>query len=300
MNASLQGYAAAVLETLDTSSLEAASTDLTKVDETMQANRDLRAAMSDTSVTGVARRDVLVQVLTGKVGEPAARLSGFAALVSPAQDVPAAITFLAQRARDQVRYGDYAEPALSVLGARERVGGYAAAVFEGLELADLERIENELFTVARAIESNSDLRRAMTDRDLPVERRQHVIDALVGNQASAGSLSLLRYVVAGGRARDVVGTIDWLVNQAATARGWRVAKVSTAQPLGTEQADRLRASLKAVTGNPVELQITEDAGLLGGIRVEVGDLFVDASARGRLDQLREHLEAEHRTFQKND
>lgn len=300
MNASLQGYAAAILATLDATALEVAASDLAKVDETMQANRDLRAAMTDTSVTGVARREVLLQVLHDKVSAPAARLAGYAALVSPAQDVPAALSFLAQRSRDQVRDGGYAEPPLSVLGARERVGGYAAAVFEGLAVADLERIENELFSVARAIESHTDLRRAMTDRDLPVDRRQHVIDALVGGQASEGSLRLLRYVVAGGRARDVVGTIDWLVSQAANARGWRVAKVSTAQSLGAEQVDRLKASLKAVTGNPVELQITEDAGLLGGIRVEVGDLYVDASARGRLDQLREHLEAEHRTFQKND
>jgi ATP synthase F1 delta subunit len=300
VNASLQGYAASVLGTLSAADLEATARDLAMIDETMQANRDLRAAMTDTSITGIARRDVLTAVLAAKVAPAASRLAGYAALVNSAQDVPASISYLAQRSRDEVRDGAYDEVPLSVLGARERVGGYAAAVFENLSTSDLERVESELFAVARAIESAPELRRAMTDRDLPTARRAGIVESLVGAKASEASRQLLGYAVAGGRARDVVGTIDWLVDQAATARGWRVAKVATAKALDASQADRLRTSLAAVTGSPVELQVTEDAGLLGGIRVEVGDLFVDASARGRLDQLREHLEAEHRTFQKND
>ena len=79
-----------------------------------------------------------------------------------------------------------------------------------------------------------------------------------------------------------------------------MAKVRTAKGLDSAQADALRDSLAALAGNPVELQITEDASLLGGVRVEVGDLLVDATARGRLDQLREHLDADHKAFQKND
>jgi len=107
-------------------------------------------------------------------------------------------------------------------------------------------------------------------------------------------------VIAGGRARSTVATIDYLVDQASRARGWRVAKVRTAQPLDEAQATSLKASLTHVAGNPVELQVTEDPSLVGGVRIEVGDLLVDASAKARLDALREHLEADHRTFLTND
>ena len=74
--------------------------------------------------------------------------------------------------------------------------------------------------------------------------------------------------------------------------------MSTAKPLTDQQADALRASLKSVTGNPVELQVTENEALLGGVRIEVGDLLVDASAKGRLAQLRDVLDADHRAFAK--
>jgi F-type H+-transporting ATPase subunit delta len=135
---------------------------------------------------------------------------------------------------------------------------------------------------------------------MPVGRRQAIVSSLIEDKASAPALDLLRYVIAGGRARDFVGTLDWLVDKTARARGWRVAKIRTAQPLVETQADSLRSSLTELAGNPVELQITEDPSLLGGIRIEVGDLLVDATAKARLVQLREHLETDHQAFIKHD
>jgi F0F1-type ATP synthase delta subunit len=42
-------------------------------------------------------------------------------------------------------------------------------------------------------------------------------------------------------------------------------------------------------GSPVELEVATEAALLGGVLVEVGDLRVDATIRGRLDALRDHF-----------
>jgi F-type H+-transporting ATPase subunit delta len=86
-----------------------------------------------------------------------------------------------------------------------------------------------------------------------------------------------------------VGTLDWLVEQTAAARGWRVARVRSAAEVEAGQQTRLAESLAQVAGAPVELQITVDPQLLGGVVVQIGDLLVDATARGRLNRLREHL-----------
>lgn len=300
MNPSLQGYTAAVISSLDQAAQRSTAADLQSVAETVLANDALRAALTDTSVSGGMRRDVVTDLLSSKISAPAVRLVGHAAQVTPAQDIPSTLSALAERVRQVADGEDSPEAPLSVLGARARVGGFASCVFEGADLSQLESIEDELFTVARSIEGNPELRRALTDRDLPVRLRQGVLSDLFGSKVSAATASLLGYVVAGGRARDVVGTIDRLVDQTAQARGWRVAKVRTAKALDAAQADSLRSSLAKVAGVPVELQVTEDASLLGGIRVEVGDLLVDATAKGRLESLREHMDAEHRSYVKND
>ena len=71
------------------------------------------------------------------------------------------------------------EEVLGRMGSRNRVSGYAAAVFESLTTEDLEEIEDQLFRFARTVESNRPLRHALGDRDLPVVVRQDVIGNLL-------------------------------------------------------------------------------------------------------------------------
>jgi F-type H+-transporting ATPase subunit delta len=320
MNPSIQGYAAAVLAALDAEATATVASELGALDVEMLSNGDLRAAMTDTSISGTARREVLAALLSHRVSAPTVRIAGYAAFASHAQDVPGAIASLAHRARLTAEDGHFDEASLSATGARQRVAGYATAIYEELSTRDLEEIEDELFRFARTVEGNAQLRGVLQDRDVPVAARQALIHRLLEGKVSsprpgvieyvislfthrehtAPTISLLDYVVAGGRSRDVVGTIDFLVEQTAKARGWRVARVRTAKALDAAQTAELERSLSAIVGNPVELQVTDDPGLLGGVRIEVGDLLVDASARHRLDQLREHLDAERKAYQKND
>ena len=174
-------------------------------------------------------------------------------------------------------------------GSRHRVSGYAAAVFEGVTTTELEEIEDQLFRFARTVEASRPLRSALGDRDLPVSVRQGVISDLFGDKVLAPTARLAAYAVRGGRARDIVATLDALVEDAARARGWRVARVQSAADIDDGQHQGLSEALGRLTGGPVELQVTVDAELLGGVMVEVGDLLVDGTARHRLDELREHL-----------
>jgi F-type H+-transporting ATPase subunit delta len=183
------------------------------------------------------------------------------------------------------------EPVLGHLAARDRVGGFAAAVFEDLPVGRLEEVEDELFRFARTVETTPALRSALADRDLPVAVRRGVVDDILSGKVEPATLRLLDFTVTGGRPRDILGTLFWLVDQTAEARGWRVALVVAAREVDDDERRSLSESLGRLAGWPVELQVKIDPALLAGVRVRIGDLQVEASARGRLDQLREHIVA---------
>jgi len=82
-----------------------------------------------------------------------------------------------------------------------------------------------------------------------------------------------------------VGTLDYLVDYVARARDWRVARVFSARELTEENQSQLVSSLATLTGKSVELQIAQQPDLLGGVLVEVGDLRLDATTKGRLGAL---------------
>ncbi|MGO9457989.1 MAG: F0F1 ATP synthase subunit delta [Acidimicrobiales bacterium] len=290
MNPRLQGYAAAVLEEAGTAGRARLAGELAAVERQFATNADLLTALTDTSNVAAARRAVMADLLEGKVSPDAARLAAYAAYSArPATEVPAAITWAAHRARRAAEGLEEHEPSLGHMDARERVGGYAAAVFEELPTDRLEEVEDQLFRFARTIETTPVLRGALTDRDLPVAVRRGVVDDLLGDKVDPATLRLADYAVTGGRPRDIVGTLFRLVDLTAEARGWRVALVVAAREVPEEERRRLAESLSRLAGWPVQLQVTIDPALLAGVRVRIGDLQVEASARDRLEQLREHV-----------
>jgi F-type H+-transporting ATPase subunit delta len=268
--------------------LAAVATDLEAIEQLVLANGELRAALSDTAVPGTSRRAVMLDILEGKVSAEARRVAAFASGVVAAQEVATALGWLALRVL-HLAEGQDDEPGLSLTASRQRVVGYATAVHEDMSTGELESLEDALFRFARIVASTPQLRAALTDRDLAVEARQGLVSQLLEGKVPAGTLGLVRYAVAGGRARDFVGTIDFLVEATAEARGWRIARVTAAAPIEDAQRSELSESLGTLAGAPVELQVEVDESLLSGARIRIGDLQVDATARGRLDVLREHL-----------
>ncbi len=296
MNPALQGYLAAQEESLVAAgALGEAASELYSVAGLVETNNELALAVNDGSVPVASRRAVLDALLEGRVRPEVHKLVHQAVTVVPASEVESSFHWLAARLRAAAEHGPTVageaddEGVLGRLGSRNRVSGYAAAVFEEVTVGELEEIEDQLFRFARTVENSRPLRHALGDRDLPVSRRQQVISQLMGDQVLPATQRLAAYAVRGGRARDIVATLDSLVVDAARARGWRVARVQSADDVDGDQRRSLSDALAQLAGNPVELQVTIDPSLLGGVVVQVGDLLVDGSARHRLDELKEHL-----------
>ena len=144
--------------------------------------------------------------------------------------------------------------------------------------AELESLEDDLFRFARIVAPTPALRSALSDRELDVAARQGLVTQLLEGKVPTASLALARFAVTGGRARDIVGTLDFLVELTARARGWRIARVRAAAPIEDAQRTALADSLGTLAGGPVELQVQVDESLLSGALIRIGDLQVDATA----------------------
>ena len=66
-------------------------------------------------------------------------------------------------------------------------------------------------------------------------------------------------------------------------------EVHSAYPLTPEEEGRIGDAMSKRLGVSVSLSVSIDPDLIGGVVVRAGDLVIDASLRGRLDQLRQAL-----------
>ena len=173
-----------------------------------------------------------------------------------------------------------------------RLAGYGAAIYEVAKAeGQLERVERELFTIARTFATSNELRDALTNPQLPVERKQGIIDDLIGGRASTFSVAFVSFVVEVGRARDLPAIIDAFIGRAAESRAKAVAEIRSAVPLDPEVLERLGAALAHATGKDLELKAIVDPSVIGGVVARVGDIVIDGSVARRLASLREAMKS---------
>lgn len=168
-----------------------------------------------------------------------------------------------------------------------KVEAYARALVEIAQAeGGLDRVEDELFRMARAFESNDQLRATLSDTTIPAERRQQVVEQLLGGKASATTIQLVTLIVAAGQVRDLPAIIDVVVREASQGKSQSLAEVRSAIALSDDQQKRLAAALTKATGKPVNLKVVIDPSVLGGLVATVGDEVIDDTVRTRLDQLK--------------
>ena len=172
----------------------------------------------------------------------------------------------------------------------DHIDGYASAIFEVAKAEGaLDEVEDQLFRFARLLEGSDELRTTLTDAALPPERRQGIVEDLLGGKAEPITTALISFVVGAGRAKDLPAMIDRLVERATAERRHVVAQVRSAVELDQDQRTRLAEALSANLGKEVEVKVIVDPSVLGGLSARVGDTVIDGTVRHRLDQLRESL-----------
>jgi F-type H+-transporting ATPase subunit delta len=170
----------------------------------------------------------------------------------------------------------------------DRCDAYAEAFF-GILAAEgsMNEAQDELFRFSRIVEGNDELYTKLADTQIPTATRQQIVEDLLGGRAFPSTVGLVSLVVATGRIRDLPTIVDRLLARTASLTNRTIAEVRTAVELSEEQKKRLVESLKKATGLDVELAVTIDPTVIGGIVTQIGDTVIDGSIRHRLAQLKE-------------
>jgi F-type H+-transporting ATPase subunit delta len=172
----------------------------------------------------------------------------------------------------------------------DTVRGYAQALLSIAEAEGaLERVQDELYAFAKAVERNGELREALTDAALPPDRKKAVIDDLLGERAHPATVTLVGFLIDAGQARRIGAIAEELAKEAAHRSERALAEVRVAVPLSDAKKALLADALERATGHPVELKIDVDPAVIGGVVARVGDEVFDGSLASRLTEAKQYL-----------
>lgn len=289
MQEKVLGYTDAVLEELGPAVGRVAE-ELSGFVGLLEASRELRAVMAGAVASVPVRRNILRQLLQGKVAPQTLALASFTLQPGPGADFVSDISAVAAAVsakRDGLVRLD--EGPLGRSAARERLDGYATGALSGLDERSLSEVEDELFRFMRIVDGNPELLAALSTGEVPPAAREGIVRDLLAGHATAASVRMAAYAARVGRPRDYLVLLDSLVARVAQEAHRRVADVRSASELTPSQRQRLAQAVSRYMGYEVDVRVSVEPGLLGGFVVYVGDTVLDASLRQRLERARELL-----------
>jgi len=121
----------------------------------------------------------------------------------------------------------------------------------------------------------------------PRVRREQLAALIIevcGERLTATGRNLVRVLAHNGRLDLVAAIGEQFEQQRARAQGRNQVEVRSAYELTESERTTITAALVQRLGGDVELSEELDPGLIGGVVIRAGDLVIDASLRGRLDQ----------------
>ncbi|AQP47226.1 F0F1 ATP synthase subunit delta [Tessaracoccus aquimaris] len=259
--------------------------------------RDAANAALDSSVEGIATDAATAAELFAVVdlldGQPMLRRS-----LSDPSSTPAARAGLAKR----LLAGKVSDTAIEVVGsvvqspwrsANAMVGGLER---QGVRIAlrasaaggQLERVEEELYSLARTVDSDPELGAALRSLAYPLEGKRDLVARLISGKVDPVTAQLASRAVRA-RRRTFPLTIESYLQMAADMAGQKIARITVAQPLDEAQEARLKAALVAQAGGAVTLQIHVDPKVIGGISVAIDDDVYESTVAARLEDARRQL-----------
>ncbi|MCZ4499822.1 MAG: synthase subunit delta [Marmoricola sp.] len=167
----------------------------------------------------------------------------------------------------------------------EHLGVVAVAKSAG---GDAGRLADELFAVSQLVAENADLRSALSEPTRSAADKAGLLQGLLDGKALAATQRLAGLALNGSH-RTVSVALDEYQKVAASVKDESVAKVRVARPLTDADRDRLQNALARQYGRPVHLNVSVEPGLVGGMRVEIGDDVIDGSVSSRIDDARRRL-----------
>lgn len=166
---------------------------------------------------------------------------------------------------------------------------YAEAIF-GLA-TDEEEVDEWRSELGVACEVARDGRavRLIDSPAVGFTQRRRAVEELLAGRVHRQVLNLALLLSERGRFSLLPAIVDEYDALVRRARGVVGVTVTTPTPLSGVELKALRSKIEQLAAARVEITAETDPGLLGGLRVTIGDLQIDASVASRLARLRRQL-----------
>ncbi|CAI5701222.1 hypothetical protein KXD40_009489 [Peronospora effusa] len=183
-------------------------------------------------------------------------------------------------------FGQMTQPKLQLFGLHAR---YANALYSvAAKQNQLEAVEKELKTIEETIAKEPNFASFLHDPTIArASKKEDIAKVMEQAKFSKPVAGLFEVLADNGRLPDVAGVISAYKKLMGAYRGEVQAKVTSADPLTKPQLDQVKKALAARVekNEKLLLETVVDPEILGGLKVQIGNYFIDLSLATKIDKI---------------
>jgi len=167
---------------------------------------------------------------------------------------------------------------------------YATAIFALAKgSGTIDAIGRDLQIAANAIYSTDDVRRFYLSPVFGRKKKEALLLDVFGDKLDVTALHALLLLVRKRREALLQPIVGEYKKLALAGAGKEPLEIVSARPLSAAELGEIVARLSASYAKSFEVTQRTDPGLLGGVRITMGDRRIDGSLAGRLEELSREL-----------
>jgi F-type H+-transporting ATPase subunit delta len=169
---------------------------------------------------------------------------------------------------------------------------YAKSLLDlAVEKGQLEKVNADMLHLQQITKSSRDFLNLLRSPIVSADKKQAVIDAVIGKNVSELTEAFTRLLVNKGREGELPEIITAFINQYKDKKGIHTVKLTTAVPVSDAVKNQLIEQVKKTSGlQNVELETKVDPSIIGGFVLQTGDKLIDASVAYDLKQISRQFE----------
>jgi len=166
---------------------------------------------------------------------------------------------------------------------------YAEAAFALAREQNALPVWSEMLRTATAVAVDPQMQAALDNPKLSTTDKEALFLSICGDRLNNEGRNFIRVLIESERIgltseiRDLFGALR------DADKGLARANITSAFPLSDAELADLKGALERRFGKKIETTVSVDQSLIGGAKIVVGDTVIDASVKGELEAMANHL-----------
>jgi F-type H+-transporting ATPase subunit delta len=173
--------------------------------------------------------------------------------------------------------------------SKKAASRYATSLLQlSIERSELETVKADMDVISSTCASSQDLVMMLESSIIKIEVKQRALKAVFEKSISKLSVEFLDMLAFKKRESILEAVANSFIEQYNAKSGIVEATVTSASTLTAEEKKQLQGSLSSF-GKIIALKEVVDPTILGGVKIRIGDLRLDASIRKKLNTLKQEI-----------